>query len=121
MRIAGFIIGVLGALAAGALGATWLSDAAKYQDQLEQAAALGLDVGNIVTAGWLLVAALVAGIVGGVFALRGKGRVAAGLMIGAAVAPGLFEPKAFVFTFLLIVAGLVSLGAKPRTMQAVTP
>jgi hypothetical protein len=118
MRIAGFILAVLGALAAGALGAVWLSDAAKYKDQLAQAQALGLDVGSIVTAGYVLVLSLVLGIVGGVMALRRKGTIAAAILIAAGVAPALFEPKALVFTWLLLLAGLLSLGAQPRRSVA---
>jgi hypothetical protein len=114
MRIAGFIVAILGALAAGALGAVWLSDAAKYEHQIAQAEALGLDVSGLVTAAYLLCASLLLGIGGGVLALRGKGQIAAIVLIAAGVAPALFAAKALVFTWLLVVAGLLSLGAKPR-------
>jgi hypothetical protein len=113
MRIAAFILAILGGLAAAALGMTWLSDAAELSDQVEQAGTSGA-LDGIVTAGWLLVVGLVLGIVGGVLALMRKGKVAAGLLVGAAVAPAVFEPQALVFTFLLLLAGLFAVAIKPK-------
>ncbi|MCH9684484.1 MAG: hypothetical protein K0V04_23820 [Deltaproteobacteria bacterium] len=110
MHIAGLILGILGGLAAGALGMTWLSDVSSVDPEV---AALA-DLSGITTAGYLLILALVLGITGGVLALRRKGRWAAALMIPAAVAPAIVEPSALVFTFLLLIGGLLSLGAKPR-------
>ena len=117
MRIAAFILGILGGLAAAALGMTWLSDAAELQEQIAVAEAAGVSVGSIVTAGWLLVLALGLGIAGGVLALLRKGRIAAPVLIVAAVAPAVFEPKSLVFSFLLIVAGLLALGATPKPVM----
>jgi hypothetical protein len=120
MRIAAFILAILGGLAAAALGMTWLDDAADLKDQIAVAEAAGVSVGSIVTAGWLLVLALGLGIAGGVLALMRKGRIAAGVLILAAVAPAVFEPKSLVFSFLLIVAGLLALGATPKLAMAGT-
>lgn len=114
MRIAAFILAILGGLAAAALGMTWLDDAAELQDQIAVAEAAGVSVGSIVTAGWLLVVALGLGIAGGVLALLRKGRIAAPVLILAAVAPAVFEPKSLVFSFLLIIAGVLALGATPK-------
>lgn len=114
MRIAAFILAILGGLAAAALGMTWLSDAAELQDQLALAEAAGVSVDSIITAGWLLIAALFLGIGGGVLALMRKGKIAAPVLIASAVVPAIFEPKSLVFSFLLIIAGLLALGAKPK-------
>jgi hypothetical protein len=118
MRIAAFILAILGGLAAAALGMTWLSDAAELEGQIELAQAAGVSLDGIVTAGYLLILALALGIGGGVLALMRKGKVAAGLLIGAAVAPAIFEPKSLVFSFLLIVAGLLAVAVKPRPVAA---
>ena len=95
-----------------------LADAAELQDQIAVAEAAGVSVGSIVTAGWLLVLALGLGIAGGVLALLRKGRIAAPVLLVAAIAPAVFEPKSLVFSFLLIVAGLLALGATPRPAMA---
>lgn len=116
MRIAGLVMGILGGLAAGLLGAVWLADASDVSPEM---AALA-DMSGFVTAGYLLLLALVLGVVGGVLAIRGQGKWAAALMIPAAIAPALFKPTALVFTFLLLVAGLLSLGAKPRPQPALS-
>ncbi len=118
MRIAAFILAILGGLAAAALGMTWLSDAAELKEQIAVAEAAGVSVGSIVTAGWLLVLALGLGIAGGVLSLMRKGRIAAPVLIVAAVAPAVFEPKSLVFSFLLIIAGLLALGATPKPAMA---
>ncbi len=43
-----------------------------------------------------------------------KGKIAAPVLIGAAVLPAIYEPKSLVFSFILIIAGLFALGAKPK-------
>jgi hypothetical protein len=114
MRIAALIFGILGGLAAGALGMTWMSDLAEYEHELELAAKMGIDVAGLRTAAYLLLLALPLGIASGVMALRGKGRIAGPTMLAAGVLPAIFEPKALVFTFLLIIGGLMSFAAKPK-------
>lgn len=114
MRIAAFILGILGGLCAAALGITWLSDAAELQDQIAAAEAAGVSVDSLITAGYLLVAALFLGVAGGVLALMRKGKIAAPVLIASAVLPAIFEPQSLVFSFLLIIAGLLALGAKPK-------
>lgn len=114
MRIASFILAILGGLAAAALGMTWLSDAADLQNDPQLAAAAGDSLGGIVTAGYLLMVALGLGIAGGVLALLRRGRIAAAVLVVSAIAPAVFEPKSLVFSFLLIVAGLLALGIKPK-------
>jgi hypothetical protein len=114
MRFAAFIFAIVGGLAAAALGMTWLADAAILDGQHELAEAAGVSLDGIITAGYLLIAALALGIGGGILALMRKGKIAAAVLIGAAVAPAIFEPKSLVFSFLLIVAGLLAVAVKPK-------
>ena len=114
MRIAAFILAILGGLAAAALGMTWLSDLAEYSEQLELAEQAGFSVTSLRISSYLLLTGLLTGIAGGVLALQRKGKVAAAVLIASAAAPAALEPKALVFTFLLLVAGLLALGAKPK-------
>ncbi|HJQ25109.1 MAG TPA: hypothetical protein VKA60_14420 [Blastocatellia bacterium] len=117
MRIVGLILGVLGGLAAGALGIKWLSDAHQMRELIGAARELGVDTGELdklVMAAYVLIAAMVMGIAGGVLAFKGRGRYAAGLMLVGALLPVVFAPKALAFTFLLLVGGCLSFMAKPR-------
>lgn len=114
MRIVAFILSVLGGLLTAALGITWLSDAAELQDQIALAEAAGISIDSMITAAYLLIAAFFLGITGGILALKRKGKIAAPILIAAAVMPALYEPKSLVFSFLLIIAGLFALGAKPK-------
>ncbi|MBL4686650.1 MAG: hypothetical protein JKY37_18785 [Nannocystaceae bacterium] len=116
MRIAAFILAILGGLAAAALGMTWLSDLAEYEGQAELIEQAGISVSSLRTAAYLLLAGLVFGTAGGVLALQRKGKIAAAVLVATAVAPAVFEPKALVFTFLLLIAGLLALGAKPKSI-----
>ena len=113
MRIVVFILAILGGLAAAALGAVWLADAAAVE-QLQLGEEAGVALEGIVTAGYLLLLALALAIAGGVLALLRKGKFAAGVLISAAVAPAIFEPKSLVFSFLLVVAGLLAFAVKPK-------
>lgn len=113
MRIVVFILAILGGLAAAALGAVWLADAAVVEE-LQLGEEAGVALGSIVTAGWLLLLALALGIAGGVLALLRKGKIAAGVLLTAAVAPAIFEPKSLVFSCLLVVAGLLAFAVKPK-------
>ena len=114
MRIAAFILAILGGLAAAALGITWLDDLDKYKESLELAEQAGISFTSLRISAYLLLTGLLTGIAGGVLALQRKGKIAAAVLIGSATAPAILEPKALVFTFLLLVAGLLALGAKPK-------
>ena len=124
MRIAGLILGIIGGLLAGMLGMTWMRDANRMRELIETAKSLGVDTGEVdklVIAAYILLAVMVVGIVAGVLAFRGKGKIAAPLMILGAVAPALFAPKALVFTFILLLGGLLSFAAKPKVKQFQMP
>lgn len=117
MRIVGLILGILGGLAAGALGIKWLSDAHQMRELIGAARGLGVDTGELdklIIAAYILLAAMLLGIIGGVLAFKGKGKIAAALMLVGALLPVVFAPKALVFTFLLLVGGALSMLAKPK-------
>ena len=115
MRIAGLVLGILGGLAAGLLGMKWLSDASANQATVELARSMGVasDIDKIVTAAYILLGSAVLGIVGGVMAFKGKGKIAALLMLIGAIAPAILAPQALVFTFILLIGGIISFFAKP--------
>ena len=90
------------------------------RELIDAARNLGVDTGEVdklVIAAYILLAVMVVGIVAGVLAFRGKGKIAAPLMILGAIAPALFAPKALVFTFILLLGGLLSFAAKPKVQQ----
>ena len=120
MRIVGLVLGIIGGLLAGMLGLTWMRDANRMRELIDAARNLGVDTGEVdklVIAAYILLAAMIVGIVAGVLAFRGKGKIAAPLMILSAIAPALFAPKALVFTFILLLGGLLSFAAKPKVQQ----
>src|ERR1700682_1251534 len=121
MRMAGFILGMLGGLVAGWLGMNWLNDADHLKALIELARKSGADthgLEKLVTAAYILIGSMVAGIVGGVLAFMGKGKIAAVLMLAGAILPAVWAPKALVFTCLLLIGGIVSFFAKPRQIAA---
>jgi hypothetical protein len=124
MRIVGLCLGVIGGLLAGMLGVTWMRDANRMRELVDTARSLGVDTGEVdklVLAAYLLLAVMIVGIVAGVLAFKGKGKIAAPLMILSALAPALFAPKALVFTFLLLLGGLLSFAARPKVKQFQNP
>lgn len=117
MRILGLILGILGGLAAGFLGMKWMGDAESLKGQIELARKMGVNMGELdkmATASYMLIGAMVAGIVGGIMAMMGKGKIAALLMLAGAILPVIWAPKSLVFTCLLLVGAIVSFFAKPR-------
>ena len=123
MRILGLILGILGGLAAGLLGMKWLGDASHMKTQIDLIRTIGAstaELDKLITAGYVLIGSMVAGIVGGILAMVGKGKIAALLMLAGALVPAIWAPKALVFTCLLLLGGIVSFFAKPR-QTAVSP
>ncbi len=117
MRIGALITGILGGLLSAMLGMKWQADAAEHAKVLETAKALGADTGELdalLTASWFMVGGLFVGIVGGVLALKGRGKLGGALMLATALIPGLFAGKALVGTFILAVAGVLALLSKPK-------
>jgi hypothetical protein len=117
MRILGLILGILGGAAAGFLGMKWVGDANHLKASIDFARTTGVDMhglDKLVTAGYILMGSAVAGVVGGILAMMGKGKIAALLMLAGAIVPAIWAPKSLVFTCLLIIGGIVSFFAKPR-------
>ena len=73
------------------------------------------ELDKTVMAGRMLIGSMVAGIVGGILAMMGKGKIAALLMLAGVIVPAIWAPKSLVFTFLLLIGGIVSFFAKPRS------
>lgn len=117
MRILGLILGILGGLAAGFLGMKWMGDANSLKASIEAARKLGANMAELdkmATASYMLIGAMVAGIVGGILAMMGKGKIAALLMLAGAIVPAIWAPKSLIFTFLLVIGGIVCFFVKPR-------
>ncbi len=122
MRIAALITGILGGLWSLVLGMKWQGDADRHADLLAAAERAGTDlgeVGSLMTASWFLVAGALVGIIGGVLALRGRGKLGGALMLGIALVPAMFTMKALAGTFLLVVAGVFALISKPKRASGI--
>jgi hypothetical protein len=117
MRILGLILGILGGLLAGCLGWKWLDDANHVKAMMDVARSAGANMAELdktVMAGRMLIGSMAAGIVGGILAMMGKGKIAALLMLAGAIVPAIWAPKSLIFTFLLIIGGIVCFFVKSR-------
>ena len=124
MRILGLILGILGGLLAGCLGWKWLDDANHVKAMMDVARSAGANMAELdktVMAGRMLIGSMAAGIVGGILAMMGKGKIAALLMLAGAIVPAIWAPKSLIFTCLLVIGGIVSFFAKPRQPPATNP
>jgi len=90
---------MVGGVAAGAMGLSWLSTPPPSSSW-----SMTTGVGT----GYVLLAALAAACVGGLLVSQGRCRVASVVLCAAGILPGLVEPRAFVATFLLVFAGLLT-------------
>ena len=102
---------IVGGVAAGAMGLSWLR-APPPSSSWAMTTSMGT--------GYLLLAAVSAACLGGLLVLRGQSRVASVLLCAAGIIPGLVEPRAFVATFLLLFAGLLT-SSLPKGRARVTP
>jgi hypothetical protein len=117
MKTVGMILGILGGIIAAALGFKWLSDANSLKQLINtarQAGANMTELDKLIKAAYLLIGALGAGIIGGVLTVKGRGKVGGVVMIVGAVAPAIFAPKALVFTFILLLGGVLSLASEKK-------
>jgi hypothetical protein len=95
----------------------WMGDADSLKTSIEAARKLGANMAELdkmATASYMLIGAMVAGAVGGILAMMGKGKIAALLMLAGAIVPAIWAPKSLIFTFLLLIGGIVSFFVKPR-------
>jgi hypothetical protein len=126
MKLAIIILGILGSLAFGGLGAQWISDYEANRAQIKSlgtlASALG-DKGSEVeraingverarAAGYVMVMAALAGVAASLSVGRSARVAGAVLLIGAAL-PALLAPLSLLAGFLLVIAGVLALRLKP--------
>src|SRR5262245_51441602 len=117
MRISALILGILGGLAAALLGIKWLADAAQARHSIAAIKAMGVNINEIeslVRAAYCLLGSLALGIAGGVFSLKGNGKVAAALLIAGAIVPAMFSAKTLIATLFLVIVALLAFFAKPK-------
>lgn len=98
-RLVCIIAATIGGVGSGALGLHWLT-----QPPVGSLAELPFAL----NAAHLLIAALLAACAATALVLHGRLRAAAVTLCVAGIVPGLFEPRAFVVTFALVFAGLVT-------------
>lgn len=114
------ILGIVGGLIAGGLGFKWLSDFGAMTDaqrQMAQMMGQGEQLQSMGIAGILLLGSLVAGIVGGIMAVRGKLLVGGIVMLAGGIVPLMYASQAIVFTAVLIAGGVVALVAHRKAAQ----
>jgi hypothetical protein len=95
----------------------WMGDAESMKGQIELARKMGVNMAELdkmLTASYMLIGAMVAGIVGGILAMMGKGKIAAVLMLAGPIVAAIWVPKSLIFTCFLLLGGIVSFFAKPR-------
>jgi hypothetical protein len=117
MRILGLILGILGGLLAGRFGWKWLDDANHAKAIMDAARNLNVSTAQLdkaVTAAYMLIGSMGAGILGGILAMMGKGKIAALLMLAGVIVPAIWAPQSLVFTFLLLIGGIVCFFVKPK-------
>ncbi len=138
MRISVLVVGILGALSAGALGAFWLLDCQMAKSSVEKSRAMvallrqgggplppfldnevkkAEDVVQTydrhMRAYPFLLAGLVLGGAGAALGMAGRGLSAAALLLVSAVGPAVLDPRSLIFTGLLIVAGGLAFFIRP--------
>ena len=142
MRILIVVLGILGALGAGFIGAKWLSDAnanadtiKKLEEYEKSLAASGNKAASdkvsiqmaglhgVIRSAYLLVISCIAGLAGCVLFQFNmvKPQVAGIILVASAVVPALFEPKSLIFTFCLIIAGGLCLMRKSSVAEGNAP
>ena len=107
MRVTALILGVLGGLVAGALGAKWLSDFGQLNEL--QRAVGGEELQNMGTAGLLMILSLALGVAGGILSWKRKFLAGGGLMLVGGILPLFFAKQAILFLSLLVAGGVVAL------------
>jgi hypothetical protein len=132
MKITALVLGILGGLAAGALGAKWVADinspagkqalAMADSPLVKRSPLLREEVKRLKaasTAGYLLLLSLGLGIAGGILTLRNKGKIGGAMLLVGAVLPAVFAPMTLIATFLLPIGAVFAFVAKPpRQAQA---
>lgn len=107
MRWFSFFVSLAGSIASGALGLSWLRAGLTRSTGPLSWGGHTMELGA-----YALLAALVFGCLAGLLILRGRTRYAAPLLLACGLLPGLIEPKAFVVTFVLVLAAFLPTGSK---------
>ncbi len=117
MKIAALIVGLIGALLTAGLGSKWVSD---YNDNQKLIASLsGVDasldkeISRTRNAGYLMIVFGIAALGAAALVFK-QSKISGGVMLAAAIVPALLAPKSLVFTFFLVIAGLLALLARPK-------
>lgn len=130
MKIAAIILGIIGALASFGLGSKWYTDFNKYKDTMEKLSTAAGSLGKSTevasamadynTIGNAAYALLVCGIIGLVASLLvfKQSKIAAVVLVLAAIVPAVFSTKALIATFLLLIAGALAFFVKPKLANA---
>jgi hypothetical protein len=124
MRIAALIVGLLGALITTGLGAKWVADYKDNRATIEKLTQVGGALGasgaealaqleRMHKASYVMVVLGLFAIVASVLVLK-KSKPSGAVLIAAAVVPAIFAPSTLIFSFLLIIAGLLAIAAKPK-------
>lgn len=127
MRVAFSIIVIIGALLTAALGIIWISD---YNDNKELIASvqqtsdeLGMDnpelqeLKGLVTAAYVMLACAVVAFIT-VFLRNKLGKITGIILLAAGILPAVFETDSLMFTFFIILGGILSFFVKPKVKTA---
>ncbi len=107
--------GAVGAVAACLMGVMWLSDA--LRPQVPALGQVGDDPVATLAAAAALLAATIASVIGSVLAQRPDPRGTATMLLLAGLVPGLIDPRAFVVTWLICLAGMLATSLEPRQVH----
>jgi hypothetical protein len=117
MKVAALIVGLIGALMTAGLGSKWVSDYNDNKRVIESLSggdgALLQEVNRTKNAGYLMIVFGIAAIAAAGLVFK-KAKISGAVMVAAAVIPAFLAPKALVFTFFLLIAGVLALAAKPK-------
>ena len=130
MKIATLILGIIGSLASFGLGSKWYTDYNKHKQTMENlttaAGSLGgsnkvsaamSEYNNIGHASYALLACGVIALIASLLVFK-HSKVAAIILVLAAVVPAIFTTKALIATFLLFIAGSLAFFVKPKMANA---
>ncbi|HEY9061606.1 MAG TPA: hypothetical protein VIO64_14025 [Pseudobacteroides sp.] len=128
MRIAVIIIVILGSLVSAGLGAKWVSDYNGSKQELaslsETSKELGLDISSEMkelekarNCGYALILCGIIALIS-VFLLRRLGKISAIIIIITGIIPVFFTAITLVFTFMLILGGILGFFVKPKAITA---
>jgi hypothetical protein len=144
MRVTALILGILGGLAAAALGVLWFSDSKWCQENVEKCKLAGRitqafessSAGDAMgkadskvaeyenkylkeratrgTTAYVLMGCLLLGVVGGILGLKGKGKIASLVMLVGPIAGAVMVPVSLIGSGLLALGGILAFFAKPK-------